>query len=61
MNRKRRRVAKATMSQEEYITYLEKTVKMQRDLIDRQIIQLRILKDTLDGIESQMKALTPDV
>jgi uncharacterized coiled-coil protein SlyX len=61
MNRKRRRVAKATMSQEEYITYLEKTVKMQRDLIDRQIIQLRILKDTLDEIEAQMKALTPDV
>jgi uncharacterized coiled-coil protein SlyX len=61
MNRKQRRVAKAAMSQEEYIAYLEKTVKMQRALIDRQIAQLKILKNTLDEIEAQMKALVPDV
>ena len=61
MNRKQRRVAKATLPQEEYIAYLEETVRMQRALIDRQITQLKILKDTLDEIEVQMEALTPDV
>jgi uncharacterized coiled-coil protein SlyX len=61
MNRKQRRVAKSAMPQDEYIAYLEKTVKMQRALIDRQIAQIKILKDTFEEIEVQMKALVPDV
>jgi hypothetical protein len=61
MNRKHMRALKSTSSPKDYIAYLEKTVKMQQALIDKQITQLKILKGTLDAIEIQMKALVPDV